>query len=65
MILESDMTHEDMQRVVREGQTCAVCGGGLSVAWSAQNNCYCLRCTRDIEHKFKLRKRKGENVNAN
>jgi hypothetical protein len=51
MILEEQM---DYYTMIKRQQThvCAVCGGGLSVAWGGMwgINQHVLRCTRDISH---------------
>lgn len=49
-IYEPDLSHDDMVKAT-DRFVCAVCGGVLTVAWSAKKNCYMLRCGNVLEHK--------------
>jgi len=50
MITEAEMSYEDMGQAAKKGYLCAKCQGRLTVAWSADKNCYILRCGNDINH---------------
>jgi hypothetical protein len=59
-LLESpELTHEEMQKRARR-DTCQ-CGGNLTVAWSAKDNCYILRCAESLEHSDFVRPHKIKN----
>lgn len=49
-LTESEMSYEDMQNAVKKHYLCAKCQGELTVAWSASQNGYILRCGNDINH---------------
>lgn len=49
-IYEPDLSYEDMQKAQHTFK-CAQCGGILTLAWSAQQNSYVLRCGQVLEHK--------------
>jgi len=48
-ILESDLSFEDMRKAEHSFK-CAQCGSSLNIAWSAQKDCYMLRCGQSLEH---------------
>lgn len=58
MIPESDMPLEEMQKVVRDGYVCGVCGGRLNIAWGGKE--HVLRCGKDITHSTITRHDKAE-----
>jgi len=47
---ESEISYQDMQEAVKKGYLCSKCGSILTIAWSADRNCYILRCGNDINH---------------
>jgi len=52
MITETQMSKEDMERVVDTGQNCLECGANLTIAWGGHygHQCFILRCANDIHH---------------
>src|SRR3990167_1662340 len=49
-ITEAEMSYQDMKKAVDNGYLCGKCQGVLVIAWSAEKNCYILRCGNDITH---------------
>ena len=52
MIVEAEMSHEEMQRMIDTGHLCAECGSLLTIAWGGYYgiNSYILRCGTNIKH---------------
>jgi len=48
-IYEPDLSYEDMKKAQHTFK-CAQCSNHLLIAWSAQQNCYMLRCGQSLEH---------------
>ena len=48
-IYEPDLSYEDMKKALHTFK-CAVCSNHLTLAWSAQQNSYMLRCGKVLEH---------------
>lgn len=48
-IYEDQLSYEDMFKAMKSF-VCGKCGLPLNLAWSAERNCYMLRCGRSLEH---------------